>query len=122
MRGFVCEVSLRSCGMCVGFACENRPGTAQYCRLSVNMSLFAKVRTLMKIGREQFQPPPKVRLHCLCDPSVSLACAGENALLWRAPPPSYPYSHMYAHPHMPFRTPPLSGGLDSGRNQASGVQ
>lgn len=37
-----------------------KPGTAQYCRLSVNMSLFAKVRTLMKIGREQFQPPPKV--------------------------------------------------------------
>ena len=41
-----------------------QPGSADYCRLSVNTQLLcggpAGVRILMRIGREQFRPPPKV--------------------------------------------------------------
>ncbi len=36
------------------------PGGAQYCRLSVNTQLLASARIAMRIGREQFRPPPKV--------------------------------------------------------------
>ncbi|KAJ1456022.1 S-adenosyl-L-methionine-dependent methyltransferase [Pelagophyceae sp. CCMP2097] len=37
-----------------------RPGDAFYCRLSVNTQLLAKVQQLMKVGRNNFRPPPKV--------------------------------------------------------------
>merc|ERR1711937_843408 len=37
-----------------------RPGDALYCRLSVNTQLLAKVDQLMKVGRNNFRPPPKV--------------------------------------------------------------
>mmetsp|Transcript_21676 Transcript_21676/g.30382 ORF Transcript_21676/g.30382 Transcript_21676/m.30382 type:complete len:350 (+) Transcript_21676:202-1251(+) len=37
-----------------------RPGEALYCRLSVNVQLLAKVDQLMKVGRNNFRPPPKV--------------------------------------------------------------
>lgn len=37
-----------------------RPGEALYCRLSVNCQLLAKVDQLMKVGRNNFRPPPKV--------------------------------------------------------------
>jgi len=37
-----------------------RPGEALYCRLSVNTQLLAKVDQLMKVGRNNFRPPPKV--------------------------------------------------------------
>jgi len=37
-----------------------RPGEAMYCRLSVNCQLLAKVDQLMKVGRNNFRPPPKV--------------------------------------------------------------
>ena len=36
------------------------PGGAQYCRLSVNTQLLAAARIVMRIGKEQFRPPPKV--------------------------------------------------------------
>ncbi len=36
------------------------PGSALYCRLSVNTQLLAKVDQLMKVGRNNFKPPPKV--------------------------------------------------------------
>jgi 18S rRNA (adenine1779-N6/adenine1780-N6)-dimethyltransferase len=37
-----------------------RPGEALYCRLSVNVQLLAKVDQLIKVGRNNFRPPPKV--------------------------------------------------------------
>ena len=37
-----------------------RPGDALYCRLSVNTQLLAKVTQFIKVGRNNFRPPPKV--------------------------------------------------------------
>ena len=37
-----------------------RPGDELYCRLSVNTQLLAKVSNLIKVGRANFRPPPKV--------------------------------------------------------------
>ncbi|RHY51704.1 hypothetical protein DYB38_004258, partial [Aphanomyces astaci] len=37
-----------------------RPGDELYCRLSVNTQLLAKVDQLIKVGRSNFRPPPKV--------------------------------------------------------------
>ncbi|CAB9528409.1 Probable dimethyladenosine transferase [Seminavis robusta] len=37
-----------------------RPGEALYCRLSVNTQLLAKADQLLKVGRNNFRPPPKV--------------------------------------------------------------
>lgn len=37
-----------------------RPGEAMYCRLSVNTQLLAKVDQLLKVGKKNFRPPPKV--------------------------------------------------------------
>lgn len=35
-------------------------GDAQYCRLSVNTQLLARVSHLLKVGKNNFRPPPKV--------------------------------------------------------------
>ena len=32
-----------------------------YCRLAVNTQLLAKISHLLKVGRNNFRPPPKVR-------------------------------------------------------------
>eukprot|EP01084_Bolivina_argentea_P148739 259983_1 len=37
-----------------------KPGDKLYCRLSVNTQLLAKVDQLLKVGRNNFRPPPKV--------------------------------------------------------------
>jgi 18S rRNA (adenine1779-N6/adenine1780-N6)-dimethyltransferase len=37
-----------------------QPGDPLYCRLSVNAQLLAKITHVMKIGRNNFKPPPKV--------------------------------------------------------------
>jgi len=37
-----------------------RPGDDLYCRLSVNTQLLSKVEHVMKVGRNNFRPPPKV--------------------------------------------------------------
>ncbi|EDQ87015.1 uncharacterized protein MONBRDRAFT_27741 [Monosiga brevicollis MX1] len=37
-----------------------KPGDALYCRLSVNTQLLARVDHVMKVGRNNFRPPPKV--------------------------------------------------------------
>lgn len=37
-----------------------KPGSELYCRLTVNTQLLAKVDQLMKVGRNNFRPPPKV--------------------------------------------------------------
>jgi 18S rRNA (adenine1779-N6/adenine1780-N6)-dimethyltransferase len=37
-----------------------RPGETLYCRLSVNTQLLAKVDQLLKVGKNNFRPPPKV--------------------------------------------------------------
>jgi len=37
-----------------------RPGESLYCRLSVNVQLLAKVDQLLKVGKQNFRPPPKV--------------------------------------------------------------
>jgi len=39
--------------------CAN-PGEALYCRLSVNTQLLAKVTHVLKVGKNNFRPPPKV--------------------------------------------------------------
>ncbi|XP_020102469.1 ribosomal RNA small subunit methyltransferase [Ananas comosus] len=36
------------------------PGDNLYCRLSVNVQLLARVSHLLKVGRNNFRPPPKV--------------------------------------------------------------
>lgn len=38
-----------------------RPGDKLYCRLTVNTQLLAKVAHLMKVGKNNFKPPPKVK-------------------------------------------------------------
>merc|ERR1711892_392375 len=37
-----------------------QPGDKLYCRLSINTQLLARVDHLMKVGRNNFRPPPKV--------------------------------------------------------------
>lgn len=37
-----------------------KPGDPLYCRLSVNTQLFAKVEHVMKVGKNNFRPPPQV--------------------------------------------------------------
>lgn len=37
-----------------------KPGDKVYCRLSVNTQLLARVDMLMKVGKNNFRPPPKV--------------------------------------------------------------
>merc|ERR1711862_40044 len=37
-----------------------KPGESLHCRLSVNTQLLAKVDQLMKVGKNNFRPPPKV--------------------------------------------------------------
>jgi 18S rRNA (adenine1779-N6/adenine1780-N6)-dimethyltransferase len=37
-----------------------RPGDALYCRLSVNAQMWAKVDHIMKVGKNNFNPPPQV--------------------------------------------------------------
>jgi 18S rRNA (adenine1779-N6/adenine1780-N6)-dimethyltransferase len=37
-----------------------RPGDALYCRLSVNAQFFAKITHILKVGKNNFNPPPKV--------------------------------------------------------------
>jgi 18S rRNA (adenine1779-N6/adenine1780-N6)-dimethyltransferase len=37
-----------------------KPGDELYCRLSVNTQLLAKVGSLLKVGKGNFRPPPKV--------------------------------------------------------------
>lgn len=37
-----------------------KPGDKLYCRLSVNCQLLARVDLIMKVGRNNFRPPPKV--------------------------------------------------------------
>ena len=37
-----------------------KPGDDLYCRLTVNTQLLAKVDQLMKVGKNNFRPPPKV--------------------------------------------------------------
>ncbi|KAG6971916.1 hypothetical protein JG688_00004231 [Phytophthora aleatoria] len=37
-----------------------KPGDELYCRLSVNTQLLAKMDQLLKVGRNNFRPPPKV--------------------------------------------------------------
>jgi len=37
-----------------------KPGESQYGRLSVNVQLLAKVEQILKVGRNNFRPPPKV--------------------------------------------------------------
>jgi 18S rRNA (adenine1779-N6/adenine1780-N6)-dimethyltransferase len=37
-----------------------RPSDSLYCRLSVNVQLFARVTHIMKVGKNNFRPPPQV--------------------------------------------------------------
>ncbi|AOA62985.1 18S rRNA dimethylase [Komagataella phaffii CBS 7435] len=37
-----------------------RPGDSLYCRLSVNVQMWANVTHIMKVGRNNFRPPPQV--------------------------------------------------------------
>merc|ERR1712183_1203255 len=37
-----------------------QPGSDCYCRLAANLQLLAKVDHLMKVGKKNFRPPPKV--------------------------------------------------------------
>ena len=37
-----------------------RPGDDLYCRLSVNVQMWAHVQHIMKVGKNNFRPPPQV--------------------------------------------------------------
>ena len=37
-----------------------KAGDAQYCRLAVNTQLLAKTQHILKVGKNNFRPPPKV--------------------------------------------------------------
>lgn len=37
-----------------------RPGDALYCRLSVNAQMWSRITHIMKVGRNNFRPPPNV--------------------------------------------------------------
>ena len=37
-----------------------KPGSELYCRLSVNVQLLSNVDHLIKVGKNNFKPPPKV--------------------------------------------------------------
>lgn len=37
-----------------------KPGDSLYCRLSVNAQLYAKIDHVMKVGKNNFRPPPQV--------------------------------------------------------------
>ncbi len=37
-----------------------KPGESLYCRLSVNAQLLSRVSHLLKVGKNNFRPPPKV--------------------------------------------------------------
>jgi 18S rRNA (adenine1779-N6/adenine1780-N6)-dimethyltransferase len=37
-----------------------KPGDNLYCRLSVNVQLYAKIDHVMKVGKNNFKPPPRV--------------------------------------------------------------
>jgi 18S rRNA (adenine1779-N6/adenine1780-N6)-dimethyltransferase len=37
-----------------------RPGDSLYCRLSVNAQFWAKITHIMKVGKNNFKPPPQV--------------------------------------------------------------
>nr|KAK0109033.1 Dimethyladenosine transferase, variant 2 [Cadophora gregata f. sp. sojae] len=37
-----------------------RPGDPLYCRLSVNVQFFSKITHIMKVGKNNFRPPPQV--------------------------------------------------------------
>jgi len=37
-----------------------RPGDSQYCRLAANTNLLARVEHVLKVGKNNFRPPPKV--------------------------------------------------------------
>ena len=37
-----------------------RPGDSLYCRLSVNAQFWAKITHIMKVGKNNFRPPPQV--------------------------------------------------------------
>lgn len=39
-----------------------RPGEALYCRLSANVQMWANVTHIMKVGKNNFRPPPQVEL------------------------------------------------------------
>ena len=41
-----------------------RPGEAFYSRLSINTRLLAHVQHLIKVGKNNFRPPPKVEVSC----------------------------------------------------------
>jgi 18S rRNA (adenine1779-N6/adenine1780-N6)-dimethyltransferase len=37
-----------------------KPGDTLYCRLSVNAQLYSKIDHIMKVGKNNFRPPPNV--------------------------------------------------------------
>ena len=43
-----------------------QPGDKNYGRLSVNVQLLAKVDNVLKVGKNNFRPPPKVFLLIFC--------------------------------------------------------
>ncbi|KAK6043666.1 dimethyladenosine transferase [Cooperia oncophora] len=74
-----------------------KPGDKDYCRLSVNVQLLAKVEHLMKIKRTEFRPPPKVD-------SAVVRIAPKN------PPPPINFDVSFAEILFPFYVECFVGG------------
>ncbi len=55
-----------------------QPGDKLYCRLSVNTQLLARVDHLMKVGKNNFRPPPKVESSVVRHVKATILVSLEN--------------------------------------------
>merc|ERR1712154_701281 len=56
------------------------PGEKLYCRLSINTQLLARVDHLMKVGKNNFRPPPKVESSVVRIESVDMKAMVDEVL------------------------------------------
>lgn len=60
-----------------------RPGDSLYCRLSVNAQFWSKVTHIMKVGRNNFRPPPQVESSVVrIEPKLGADRPGVNMAEW----------------------------------------
>ena len=65
-----------------------QPGDELYCRLSVNTQLLAKVTHVMKVGRNNFRPPPKVESSVVRIEPINPPPPINFQVRWRYPAPT----------------------------------
>ncbi|CAG9581673.1 unnamed protein product [Danaus chrysippus] len=55
-----------------------KPGDKLYCRLSINTQLLARVDMLMKVGKNNFRPPPKSTTLAVLEKNYKVHCSLHN--------------------------------------------